>query len=209
MHEASTMTSTVKTFAYRLDADVVRRAQLAKPDYLPLTAFLNLLLDQTLSGVDTAGRLNVPSRQAPGPSGGGTFIKGFNKEEDKERAHALPVEALRAEEAHVELTKVPKKKASHDIDPELIEFEPLIRAFWKAKKGAKTARSWAFVMSECKKILSKHGSDVLSNQLIQAEAQQWKGITLSNFEMYGLPPKAAGGMTDADYAALDAVVTPW
>ena len=177
------MTSTVKTFAYRLDADVIRRAQLAKPDYLPLTAFLNLLLDQTLSGVDTVTSLGERSRATP--------LNTLNKavKEEEERAHALPVEALRAEEAHIPLETAPKRKLNHDVDPELAEFDPLIRAYWKAKPRNKTAPAWKLLMTECKKILAAHGHDVLTEQLQLAEAERWQGIKLSNYEKFGAPAK--------------------
>ena len=180
MHHDGTMTAPRMQLSYRLDAAVIEKAQQAKPDYLPLTAFLNLLLDQCLSGVDTVHMLGERSRATP--------LKAV-KEEEEERARALPVEALRAEEAHLPLQSAPKRKLNHDVDPELAEFEPLIRAYWKAKPRNKTAPAWKLLMTECKKILAAYGHDVLTSQLELAEAERWQGIKLSNYEKFGAPAK--------------------
>jgi len=181
MQHALNMNAPSKHANYRLDPHVIQKAQLAKPSYLPLTAFLNLLLDQCLSGQNPIDTLGERSRATP--------LKAVNREEE-ERAGALPVEALRAEEAHLPLESAPKRKVNHDVAPELTEFEPLIRAYWKAKPKNKTAPAWKLLMTECKKILAAHGHDVLTTQLELAEAERWQGIKLTNYEKFGAPTKS-------------------
>ena len=38
-------------------------------------------------------------------------------------------------------------------------------------------------------MLNAHGADVVSAQLVEAEAGRWQGIKLSNYEKFGAPSK--------------------
>ena len=65
-------------------------------------------------------------------------------------------------------------------------FEPQIRAYWAAKPKTKTAAAWKLLMRELNKINDQYGSDVLEEQLLQAEANRWQSITLKNYEQFGV-----------------------
>ena len=62
----------------------------------------------------------------------------------------------------------------------------MIRAYWAAKPKTKTAAAWSILMRELNKINDQYGSDVLEEQLLQAEANRWQSITLKNYEQFGV-----------------------
>ena len=53
--------------------------------------------------------------------------------------------------------------------------------------------AWSLLMRELNKINDQYGSDVLEEQLLQAEANRWQSITLKNYEQFGVkhgsPPR--------------------
>ena len=135
-------------------------------------AFTNLLPLQALTSSSEA--LTLGSVQGRDPS------KAVNKKEE-ERARE---DALRAEEIHA---PVAKAQAIPCHTPEgLKTFEPMIRAYWAAKPKTKTAAAWKLLMRELNKINDQYGSDVLEEQLLQAEANRWQSITLKNYEEFGV-----------------------
>lgn len=65
-------------------------------------------------------------------------------------------------------------------------------------------------MRELTKIQDNYGDDVVRDQLVLAEAQRFQSITLKNYEQFGVPKSNAPTQADGiDYAALDAIRTPW
>lgn len=72
------------------------------------------------------------------------------------------------------------------VPPSLQAHDDLIRAFWKTKAGAKTDSSWKLLMTELTKIQDKYGDRVVRDQLELAAANRWKGVSLRNYEQFGL-----------------------
>ena len=197
----------MSTVQVKLSKRVVDRALAFKPDYDSNTAHLSRLIE---SAIDASITLDErPSRPQAGsltegesPSNS-SFLNKRNKENDF---------SLQAEEAHVSVkaVKTIKAKPTFDIAQNLWGHEDLIRAYWKAKPKNKTGPAWKLLMTELTKIQDGHGDAALRSQLELAEANRWQGITLANYERFGLP----GGNTPAqssgiDWDALDKVKTPW
>ena len=156
----------------KIDPEVMSLLKQKTPKYLSVTGVANLLLQQALTSSSEV--LTLGSVQGRDPS------KAVNRKEE-ERARE---DALRAEEIHAPVT--PKRKPSHDVPEGLKTFEPMIRAYWAAKPKTKTAAAWKLLMRELNKINDQYGSDVLEEQLLQAEANRWQSITLKNYEEFGV-----------------------
>ena len=197
----------MSTVQVKLSKRVVDRALAFKPDYDSNTAHLSRLIE---SAIDASITLDErPSRpQAGSPTEGvspsnSSFLNKRNKENDF---------SLQAEEAHVSVkaVKTIKAKPTFDIAQNLWGHEDLIRAYWKAKPKNKTAPAWKLLMTELTKIQDGYGDAALRTQLELAEANRWQGITLSNYERFGLPKgNAAAQSSGIDWEALDKIKTPW
>ena len=185
----------------KLSKRVVDRALAFKPDYDSNTAHLSRLIE---SAIDNSITLDErPSRPQAGsltegesPSNS-SFLNKRNKENDF---------SLQAEEAHVSVkaVKTIKAKPTFDIAQNLWGHEDLIRAYWLAKPKNKTAPAWKLLMTELTKIQDGYGDAALRTQLELAEANRWQGITLANYERFGLSrgnaPAQSGGV---DWEAID------
>lgn len=183
----------------RLDAEVLRLAEQQKPSFLETSQYIGLLVQKALTGVDPLSTLGKPTA---GPAEV-LPLKAVNKEKDVEFS-------LRAEEAHVPLAAIKKAKPTLDVPGCLFPHEDLIRSYWKAKPKTKTQAAWDLLMRELTKLQDNYGDDVVRDQLVLAEAQRFQSITLKNYEQFGLTRSNAPTQADGiDYAALDAIQTPW
>ena len=160
----------------KVDPEIIQLLKENKPNWLTLAGFTNHCLFNFLTTQqgDKPAAFTLGSVQGRDPS------KAVNRKEE-ERARE---EALRAEEIHAPVA--PKRKPSHDVPEGLKTFEPMIRAYWAAKPKTKTAAAWKLLMRELNKINDQYGSDVLEEQLLQAEANRWQSITLKNYEEFGV-----------------------
>ena len=84
-----------------------------------------------------------------------------------------------------------KTSFNKEVPPSLSEHTDLIQAFWKAKAGSKSAAGWKLLMTELGKIQEKYGAKVVADQLELATAQRFKGVSLRNYEQFGIGAKAA------------------
>ena len=163
------------------------------------TTFINFQLDNALT-------LGKPSSSLSSLNDGEVLPlkKAVNKEKDVDFS-------LRAEEAHVDVAAIKSPpKPTKEIPGNLFAHEDLIRAYWKAKPKNKTAAAWKLLMIELTKLQDAHSDTVVRSQLEQAEANRWQGVTLANYERFGLPHSNTSKQGDGiDYAALDAIRTPW
>ena len=180
----------------RVDQELWSALEAQKPHFLSSTAYLNLIIHQAVDGGFTLGKPTAERREVL-PS------KAVNKEKDVEIS-------LRAEEAHIPAAAIKKAKPTHDVPGCLFPHEDLIRSYWKAKPKTKTQAAWDLLMRELTKIQDNYGDDVVRDQLVLAEAQRFQSITLKNYEQFGVPKSNAPTQADGiDYAALDAIRTPW
>ena len=170
----------MSTVQVKLSKRVVDRALAFKPDYDSNTAHLSRLIELAIDGSITLDER--PSRpQAGSPTEGVSPSKAVNKR-NKEK----------------------------EIPGNLIGHEDLIRAYWKAKPKTKTDAAWKLLMTELTKIQDGYGDAALRAQLELAEANRWQGITLANYERFGLPKSNGSAQgTGIDFDALDKIQTPW
>ena len=181
----------------RLDTELLLLAEQQKPAFLETSQFIGLLVQKALTGVDPLNTLGKPTAERTGvlPS-----KKVLNKEEDVDFS-------LRAEEAHISVAaiKSPPKK-TNEISGNLFPHEDLIRAYWKVKPSAKSPQAWKLLMTELTKIQDRYGDSVIRDQLALAEANRWKGVSLLNYERFGMDkPNTATKASSVDWAAVEAM----
>ena len=95
------------------------------------------------------------------------------------------------------------------LPPSLHAHEDLITAFWKTKAGAKSEAGWKLLMTELGKIQEKYGDRVVRDQLELAAANRWKGVSLKNYEQFGLNKPLSEPETDWDAIQASMPRTPW
>jgi hypothetical protein len=157
-----------------LHNDVVNRVLAIKPGRKSLTAFLEDFIDQHLDA-------SITLDERPSRPQAGSLTEGVN-----------PSKAVN------------KRNKEKEIPGNLWGHAELIRAYWTAKPKTKTDAAWKLLMTELAKIQDGYGDAALRTQLELAEANRWQGITLANYERYGLPkgnsPAQSGGV---DWEALE------
>jgi hypothetical protein len=72
-----------------------------------------------------------------------------------------------------------------ELPPDLSPFTPLIKEFWRLKKGSKGETAWNLLISQLGKIRAKYGAQVLEEQLQLGINGKFTSITLSNYEKFG------------------------
>jgi predicted GTPase len=182
----------------RLSTFLLRELEAIRPEWKTQPRFLEDLLAEQL---DIKSRLAEPrSPQAGNDSEGRSPFNSSLNKRNKENDFSL-----QAEEAHVPVkaVKTIRTKPTFDIAQNLWGHEDLIRAYWKAKPKNKTAPAWKLLMTELTKIQDGYGDAALRTQLELAEANRWQGITLSNYERFGLPKGNAPAQGGVDWAEVD------
>ena len=103
------------------------------------------------------------------------------------------------------------KSSSLEVQPPLHAHEDLIRDFWKSKAGSKSEAGWKLLNTELLKIQEKYGDRVVREQLELAAANRWKGVSLRNYEQFGLKSAPAQGQKSLDQLAaeMDAMPRLW
>ena len=157
----------------RLDAEVVRLAEAHKPHLLETSQFIGLVVQKALTGVDPLDTLNVPSRQAPGPTkGGGSFLK--EEEETRAREELInrpPTPAPKAPKDPWSVKKVSPALVPDDFDGNHAE---LFVEWWAVRsKGA--VRSEKVAYREFDKLRAWKATD-RTNALQKAISGGWKQL---------------------------------
>ena len=158
--------------------DLHDKIEAAKPIYLDRKGFVCLILDQALDFENGGARLRANRVGARNPNG-----------VVQELPYQFPpdLEVTTPEAQH---TAVPSKKKNSletlSLTPSLEKFEKLIREFFRLKKGSKSKTAWAHLMGGLTKIQDKYGDAVIEEQLMAAINGRWTGITLKNYEQFGL-----------------------
>ena len=158
--------------------DLFEKIESQKPIYLDRKGFVCLILDQALDFQN--GGATVPTCRA---GAGNPF--GYDPK--------LPLQFppdLEVTNSEAQHTAVPSKKKNSletlSLTPSLEKFEKLIREFFRLKKGSKSKTAWAHLMGGLTKIQDKYGDEVVEEQLMAAINGRWTGITLKNYEQFGL-----------------------
>lgn len=149
----------------RVDQELWSDLRAQKPHFLSDTAYLNLVISQAIGGTSTLAKplAKLAEREV---------LPSLNKEEEVKNQKLLSES----------INHPPKQRKQ--IDPELLEFEMLIREFWGIKGGTKTETSWKMLMTGLKAIKGLDGSDATEDQLVAAINGKWKGITLRNYQQF-------------------------
>ena len=184
-HLAQTMSYT----NVRVHNSLMQQIEAHKTGWQSTTAIVN---DLIASALDTSFRLDGATEPASGQ-------------------HSLGRSPSKSSSLNKRDKDVPKSEK--EVPGNLWGHAEKIHAYWKAKPKTKTDAAWKLLMSELTKIQEAHGDRVIDEQLVLAEANRWQGITLANYERFGVnkPNTAtqASGLTQADYDAMNALKTPW
>ena len=181
----------------RLATPLLAELDQYRPEWKSQPRFIEDCLAAYLDTVLTLGK----------PTAGPAEVLPSNKAVNKEKDVEI---SLRAEEAHIPAKALKKVKPAHEVPGNLFAHDDLIRSYWKAKPKTKTQAAWDLLMRELTKIQDNYGDDVVRDQLVLAEAQRFQSITLKNYEQFGVSRSNTSTQTSGiDYAALDAIRTPW
>ena len=193
------------TTTIRVDSDLLQRVESIKPKYISTTGFFQLLAEQALDTSFTLAEPRGPQRGTDSQGWSPSKSSSLNKR-DKD----VDV-SLRAEEAHVSAAAIHSPpRRTNEIPGNLFAHEELIRNYWKVKPKSKSPQAWTLMTNQLTKLQDLYGDSVVRDQLIQAEANRWQNITVLKYEKFGLPrSNTATQASSLDYAAMDAVVTPW
>ena len=207
------------TTPIRVDNDLLQRIEQVKPSFLSTTAFFQLLANDALNAQfdkNPLSPLTIPPYPTLPQTEQSQSSKGVERENDNERKRVVVsgregVElSLQAEEAHIEpaaLEAVKRKPTTiRDIPPNLICHDDLIEACWKAKPKTKTQAAWNLLIGELTRMQERYGDSVLRDQLKLAEANRWQGVTVRNYEQFGMDkPKTPtrGHVMDFDWESIN------
>ena len=177
-----------------IDDELHDLAQAHCPKYLSVTGFINLIIDQGLTGVGKVSAYHVGAGER------------FNVHQK------LPLKF--PPELEVTTSEASADVASTDIDSSnpyvgrelvkggsggkegkgvtnlkpipsnLTQHETLIREFWTCKKGSRNTRAWSLLLTELDKIQDKFGSERTQEQLTLAINGLWKGVTMTNMQRF-------------------------
>ena len=148
------------------------------------------LIDTARQGLDTSCTLGKPNAATAA---------------EPEQEQVLPSKAVTKE-------RTIRNSSIKSIPPSLQAHEDLITAFWKTKAGAKSDAGWKLLMTELGKIQEKYDDRVVRDQLELAAASRWKGVSLRNYEQFGVnTPRQPYGKPETDWDAIQAAMpkTPW
>ena len=133
------------------------------------TTFCALLLEQALDrGVTLTERATASTQE-----GGASVVSSSNRSNTSS------------------ITNKSINRFIKSLQPSLQCHEDLILDFWKAKTGSKSEAGWKLLNTELVKIQEAYGDKVVRDQLELATANRWKGVTLKNYEQFGLKQQPA------------------
>jgi len=141
------------------------------------------LIDAARSGLTASAILGKPSAE--------TAAK-------PEQEKVLPLDSSTTKESI-------NKRSIKSVPPSLTAHEDLIRAFWKTKQGSKSDAGWKLLMTELQKIQDKYSDRVVRDQLELAAANRWKGVSLKNYEQFGLSAQKRATGSTFDWDSINGV----
>jgi len=148
------------------------------PKYLSVTGFLNLILDEGLREKQVMPKLPAYRVGAAGTPKESAVqaVQTSTPQQPSQPSEAVKAVPSKGENLKEPLTLIPK----------LQKFENLIREFFRLKKGSKSKTAWAHLMTGLSQIYDKYGESVIEGQLMAAINGRWAGITLKNYEQFGV-----------------------
>ena len=180
-----------------IDEDLFLKAEQHCPKYLSTTGFINLIIDQGLTGcanvaaysVGAGERFNVhqklPLQFPPDLEVTTSEASADVASTDTDSQNSLMGRGLvKGGSGGKEERGATNQKDLKPIPPSLQQHETLIREFWRCKKGSRNPRAWSLLLTELDKIQDKFGNDRTKEQLMLAINGLWKGITFTNMQRF-------------------------
>lgn len=141
------------------------------------------------------GRMQVPH--------GANDLYTRELKKEKEEVTALRAREPEPEPAPKAKRSQPFKPSPTDVPPELQAVASELLDFWTEKRGARTSRAWAGLLTELVKIAQDMhgGTETVRTQLNAAVQAGWQSVTYANWQRYGKPAKPFGNGTAPRYAS--------
>ena len=171
-----------------------------KPEYLSLSKYINMILENSLDNLDSLVRL--PAYRVGAEESSNHIDNKTSTPINKDKVHfessnfsskeknlknsiaVLGKDVGRESEGNPKNTPLSSEFRS-DIPDKLTPYIDKITAFWQVKKGTKNRLAWSLQMGELEKILDNLGKKVLIEQLDQAcMAGTWKQINYNRTVEY-------------------------
>ena len=163
-----------------------------KPEYLSLSKYINMILENSLDNLDSLVRLpayrvgaeetstNIDLKASTPANEDKVHFESSNfssKEKNlKNSISVLGEDVGRESEGNPKNTPLPYDFET-SIPDKLKPYSDKIASFWRVKKGTKNRLAWSLQMGELEKILDNLGKKVLVEQLDQAcMAGTWQQI---------------------------------
>jgi hypothetical protein len=191
-----------------IDDAVLAKVDASCPKYLSPTGFVNLLLDQALTGVaklpaycvGAGTSSNLPTKAQPTNEANDDSLASKGLPEFEELSS--PPLSFLGDGVGRESEGTPRQGPSLKVGPPPFRFvvppdlewckEPLL-TFWKeGKSGKKSKHAAALLFGGLRSISEKYGQAVVLEQLELATAKGFDNITLRNYEQFGVATRKPG-----------------
>ena len=156
-----------------IDDELFLKAEAHCPKYLSTTGFINLIIDQGLTGVAKVSAYHVGAGNHYGVEAKPPLQ--FPPDLEVTNSPAL-TEAVSAVQ--------PKSWKPILLYAQLEKFEDLIFAFWRVKKGSKNEIAWKRLQNQLVKLLDVYGASVVEDQLELAINNKWHGVDFNKYEQF-------------------------
>tara|TARA_Y100001951_G_scaffold104960_1_gene118846 strand:+ start:305 stop:931 length:627 start_codon:yes stop_codon:yes gene_type:complete len=161
-----------------LDQGVIERIERLKPDYLSLTAFCSLILDQHIKAQLANSQRN-------------DYIH-FQDNEILEQEESTGLDGWHQPSSHekglretISTDKPKQKNYQFSIPDNLLWCQDELTKFWKeGKKKNKTENAANFLFMQLNKIKKAYGKETVLEQLELATAEGFQSITLNKYEQF-------------------------
>jgi len=182
----------MKRITVAISEQTEQKIKQKKPQYLSLSKYINMILENSIDNLDSLVRLPVyrvgaedssihidtntssPTNEHKVQLESSNFSS--KKENLKNSITVLGEDVERESEGKPKNTPLPYDFKT-SIPDKLTPYTDKITAFWQVKKGTKNRLAWSLQMLELEKILDNLGKQVLVEQLDQAcMAGTWKQI---------------------------------
>ena len=199
-HIASHCITMMKRITVAISEETEQKIKQKKPEYLSLSKFINMILENSIDNLDRVGRLAVYSVGAEKISNHIDTKTSIPTTEDKVQKESSNFSSKKenlknsitvlGEDVGKESEENPKNTPlpydfKTSIPDKLAPYVDKITAFWQVKKGTKNRLAWSLQMLELEKILDNLGKQVLVEQLNQAcMAGTWKQINYNRTVEY-------------------------
>ena len=200
MYSSSFCITMMKRITVAISLETEQKLKQKKPQYLSLSKYINMILENSLDNLDSLVRLpayrvgaedssiNIDTNTSSNSNQHKVLLESSNfsskKENLKNSIAVLGEDVERESEGKPKNTPLPYDFKT-SIPDKLTPYVDKITAFWQVKKGTKNRLAWSLQMLELEKILDNLGKQVLVEQLDQAcMAGTWQQINYNRTVKY-------------------------